>query len=168
LFIVDRQDLDYQTMNEYDKFEKGAANATKDTKELEKKLSSAKTEDKIAITTIQKLNCFIDKFKNHIAFNKKIVLVFDECHRSQFGEFHRNIVKYFKNYYIFGFTGTPIFTINSNTSNSVNLKTTQQAFGDRLHSYTIIDAIKDGNVLPFRVEYINTMKVNQSIEDMKI
>jgi type I restriction enzyme R subunit len=168
LFIVDRQDLDYQTMKEYDKFEKGAANATKDTKELEMKLSSIETNDKIAITTIQKLNVFISKNPTHPTYSKKIVLIFDECHRSQFGEFHKHITKYFKNYFIFGFTGTPIFTKNSNKFNAVDLQTTEQAFGQKLHSYTIIDAIQDDNVLPFKVEYVNTMKANKDIEDMKI
>jgi type I restriction enzyme R subunit len=168
LFVVDRQDLDFQTMKEYEKFEKGAANATKNTLELEQKLASEKYEDKIAITTIQKLNIFINKYKNHLAFNKKIVLIFDECHRSQFGEFHRNIVKHFKNYFIFGFTGTPIFKDNRSATNRINLQTTEQAFGECLHKYTIIEAIGDGNVLPFKVEHINTIKKQDNINDYKI
>jgi type I restriction enzyme R subunit len=155
-------------MKEYDKYEKGAANSTKNTKQLEERLSSDKPNDKISITTIQKLNVFISKNFSHTAYDKKIVLIFDECHRSQFGEFHKNITKKFKNYIIFGFTGTPIFVKNSNKMNDVNLQTTEQAFGEMLHSYTIVDAIHDENVLPFRVEYINTLKTNKQIEDAKI
>lgn len=166
IFVVDRQDLDYQTMKEYDKFEKGAADSTNNTKTLENHLVD--TKRKIIITTIQKLNIFIKQHKAHVIYDKKVVLIFDECHRSQFGEFHKNITKYFKKYCIFGFTGTPIFAANSNSSNCIDLKTTEQAFGNKLHSYTIIDAINDGNVLPFRVEYVNTIKQNKNIEDMRV
>ena len=101
---------------------------------------------------------FIGKYKNHEIFSKRIVLIFDECHRSQFGDMHQAITKAFKKYYIFGFTGTPIFAVNAGTGGSPLLRTTEQAFGDKLHTYTIVDAINDGNVLPFRIDYVNTIK----------
>jgi type I restriction enzyme R subunit len=165
--VVDRQDLDYQTMKEYDKFEKGAANATKNTTELAKKIFSIQDNSKIIITTIQKLNNFINqqKEKKDSVFQKKIVFIFDECHRSQFGIYHTNIVKSFKNYYIFGFTGTPIFSDNSSKP---ELLTTEGCFGEKLHTYSIVNAIKDKNVLPFRVEYNNTIKANEEIENKKV
>lgn len=163
LFVVDRKDLDYQTMREYDRFEKGAANSNKSTAILKKQLEDPNC--KIIITTIQKLSVFIDKNPKHEAFNKNTVIIFDECHRSQFGEMHEAIVKNFKKYHIFGFTGTPIFAVNSNASNNPNLKTTEQAFGDKLHTYTIVDAINDDNVLPFKVDYIKTIDLPEDIED---
>ncbi len=163
LFVVDRQDLDYQTMREYDKFEKGAANSNKSTSILEKQLKDPNA--KIIITTIQKLSCFIKKYKVHDIYNKQVVIIFDECHRSQFGQMHTEIVKSFKKYYIFGFTGTPIFAVNSGNGKNPNLKTTEQAFGDQLHCYTIVDAINDKNVLPFRVDYIKTIEAKDDIND---
>lgn len=163
LFVVDRKDLDYQTQKEYDRFEKDAANATKDTKELKRRLETK--ESKILITTIQKLSNFIKKYENSKVFNEEIVFIFDECHRSQFGAMHEAIIKKFKKYYIFGFTGTPIFTENAGKNyttdaenNKLMLKTTQSTFGDCLHSYTILNAIKDKNVLPFKVSYHSTMR----------
>jgi len=166
LFVVDRKDLDYQTMQEYDRFEKGAANSSGSTKELKKNLESP--NKKIAITTIQKLDRFISKNKGHKIFNSHFVLIFDECHRSQFGDMHSRITKSFNKYHLFGFTGTPIFTKNSSSSGKVNLKTTHQAFGEKLHTYTIVNAISDGNVLPFRTEYISTMRKEENIKDKKI
>lgn len=178
LFVVDRQDLDYQTMKEYDKFQKGAANGNKSTTVLEKQLSGytmnpttrkwEKTNPKIIVTTIQKLGCFIKKYKVHEIYNKHIVLIFDECHRSHFGELHQRITKTFKNYHIFGFTGTPIFSQNSGSGKSPLLKTTEQAFGQRLHHYTIVNAINDGNVLPFRIDYINTVKAKKDVKDKQV
>lgn len=165
LFVVDRKDLDYQTMKEYDKFQKGAANGNTSTKILQKQLEDDKT--RIIVTTIQKLSTFISKNKNHPVYQKHVVLIFDECHRSQFGEMHTRIIKNFKKYHIFGFTGTPIFAQNSIGGKNPNLKTTSQAFGERLHTYTIVDAINDDNVLPFRIDYINTMKTKE-IPDKKI
>jgi type I restriction enzyme R subunit len=111
LFVVDRKDLDYQTMKEYDRFEEGAANSNTSTKVLERQLSDSKS--KIIITTIQKLSTFIKKNKEHDIYNRQIVIIFDECHRSQFGDMHKAIVSYFKQYYMFGFTGTPIFALNA-------------------------------------------------------
>ena len=151
LFVVDRKDLDYQTMKEYDRFEKGAANSNTSTKILEKQMSNP--EAKIIITTIQKLDKFISRNKEHEVYQKHIVLIFDECHRSQFGTMHKAITKQFKNYHIFGFTGTPIFSVNSRNGKYADLKTTAQAFGGEpdkdgkkvlaLHTYTIVDAIHD-------------------------
>ena len=167
LFVVDRKDLDYQTMKEYDRFERGAANSNTSTKILEKQLSDS--ESKIIITTIQKLTTFIKKNKEHAIYRKQIVIIFDECHRSQFGDMHKAIIRYFKQYYMFGFTGTPIFALNAGADKqSPNYFTTEQTFGGRLHTYTIVDAINDKNVLPFRVDYIKTMDFDADIDDEKV
>ena len=173
LFVVDRKDLDYQTMKEYDRFEKGAANSNTSTAILAKQLGEHKSH--IIITTIQKLSTFIKKNKDHAVYNKQVVIIFDECHRSQFGDMHKAIAGgfdsegnpksgAFKNYYMFGFTGTPIFSVNANTSRT-GYFTTAQTFGDQLHEYTIVDAINDKNVLPFRVDYIKTMDIDKDIDD---
>ncbi|RPD44038.1 type I restriction endonuclease subunit R [Paracnuella aquatica] len=166
LFVVDRKDLDYQTMKEYDKFEKGAANSNTNTSILKKQLSDPKAS--IIITTIQKLSILIKKERAHAAFSQPIVIIFDECHRSQFGDMHTAITKAFKKYFLFGFTGTPIFAKNASSSNRPDLKTTEQAFGKKLHTYTIVDAINDKNVLPFRIDYIRTMKEQENIKDQKV
>ena len=166
LFVVDRKDLDYQTIKEYDRFEKGAANGNKSTAVLQRQLEDSNS--RIIVTTIQKLDVFITKNKTHPIYNKHVVLVFDECHRSQFGQMHTNIIKHFKNYHIFGFTGTPIFAINAGTGGNPELRTTEQAFGAKLHTYTIVDAINDGNVLPFRIDYINTIKQKDSGKDKQV
>lgn len=166
LFVVDRKDLDYQTMKEYDRFEKGAANSNTSTSILQKQLESDDT--RIIITTIQKLGVFISKNKGHDVFKKHVVIIFDECHRSQFGEMHTAIVKNFKHYHIFGFTGTPIFSVNASSGGNINLKTTPQAFGEKLHTYTIVDAINDGNVLPFRIDYVNTVKEKEGVKDTQV
>lgn len=173
LFVVDRQDLDYQTMREYDKFQKGAANGNTSTAILKRQLENRNEkggvqEYKIIVTTIQKLGCFIKQNKTHEIYNKHIVLIFDECHRSHFGELHQRITKTFKNYHIFGFTGTPIFPQNSGSGKMPTLKTTGQAFGDKLHHYTIVNAINDGNVLPFRIDYINTIKAKKGGSDKQV
>ena len=166
LFVVDRKDLDYQTMREYDRFEKGAANSNTSTRVLQKQLED--NDSKIIITTIQKLGTFIKKNPKHEAFQKHMVLIFDECHRSQFGEMHTHIIKNFKKYHLFGFTGTPIFAANASAGGKADLKTTEQAFGQQLHTYTIINAINDGNVLPFRIDYIQTIQEKDQIQDRKI
>lgn len=166
LFVVDRKDLDYQTMKEYDRFEKGAANSNVSTAVLKRQLED--DESKIIITTIQKLSTFVKKNIGHAVFDKQIVIIFDECHRSQFGDMHKAITKYFKKYYLFGFTGTPIFAVNAGASKNPNLRTTEQAFGDKLHTYTIVDAINDKNVLPFRVDYIKTMDKEPDIDDKDV
>ena len=169
LFVVDRKDLDSQTQKEYDRFSKGSANGNTSTKILKAQLEDKyENKSKIIITTIQKLGHFIKQNKNHEVFKKNIVLIFDECHRSQFGELHLAITKTFKNYFMFGFTGTPIFPKNSNGSSKTLFKTTEQTFGDKLHTYTIVNAINDGNVLPFRIDYINTIKEKENIQDKKV
>ncbi len=166
LFVVDRKDLDYQTMKEYEKFEKWAANSNTSTAKLQKQLENPKA--KIIITTIQKLDTFIKKNKWHSIFDGEIVLIFDECHRSQFGDMHKSITEAFKKYYLFGFTWTPIFAINSSSWKHLDLKTTKQAFWEKLHTYTIVDAIADKNVLPFKLDYISTFKKQENIEDKSI
>jgi type I restriction enzyme R subunit len=166
LFIVDRKDLDYQTMREYDRFEKGAANSNTSTRVLQRQLENPTT--RIIITTIQKLDVFIGKNKSHPVFKQHLVLIFDECHRSQFGDMHQKIIKTFKNYHIFGFTGTPIFAVNASIGGNPQMRTTTQAFGDKLHTYTIVDAINDGNVLPFRIDYVNTMRIADGINDKQV
>ena len=164
LFVVDRKDLDYQTMKEYDRFEKGAANSNTSTAILQRQLEDSKSH--IIITTIQKLSTFIKKNKYHDVYDKRVVIIFDECHRSQFGDMHAAIVSHFKKYYMFGFTGTPIFPVNAGTAvRNPKYATTEQTFGDQLHTYTIVDAINDKNVLPFRVDYIKTMDIDADIDD---
>lgn len=161
LFVVDRKDLDYQTMREYDRFQKGAATGSKSTKELQSRLNSTDKNHKIIITTIQKLSRFITQAeKDHTIFNEHIVMIFDECHRSQFGQMQKDITKAFKKLYLFGFTGTPIFA-----ANALGYETTQRVFGECLHRYTIIHAIRDHNVLPFRVDYHTTTKDITQITD---
>lgn len=166
LFVVDRKDLDYQTMKEYDRFEKGAANSNTSTAVLKRQLEDDGV--KIIITTIQKLATFIKKNAGHGVFDKRVVIIFDECHRSQFGDMHLAITRYFKKYHLFGFTGTPIFAANAGVSKKPTLRTTAQAFGDQLHAYTIVDAINDKNVLPFRVDYIKTMDMDEDIDDKEV
>ncbi|MGI6568039.1 MAG: type I restriction endonuclease subunit R [Erysipelotrichaceae bacterium] len=166
LFVVDRKDLDYQTMKEYDRFEKGAANGNRNTKILQKQLED--NESRIIVTTIQKLSEFVKRNATHPAFQKHLVLIFDECHRSQFGDMHKLIVKNFKNYHLFGFTGTPIFAKNATNKSNPDFCTTEQAFGDKLHTYTIVDAINDGNVLPFRIDYVNTVKKKENMTDKEV
>jgi len=173
LFVVDRKDLDYQTMKEYDRFEKGAANGNTSTKVLQRQLEDRDEkgnphEYKIIVTTIQKLDMFIRKNKQHDIYKKHVVLIFDECHRSQFGDMHMAIIKAFKNYHIFGFTGTPIFAANAGSNGNPMLRTTEQAFGEKLHTYTIVDAINDRNVLPFRIDFINTIKMPDYLDDKKV
>ncbi|HEX7355743.1 MAG TPA: type I restriction endonuclease subunit R [Mycobacteriales bacterium] len=166
LFVVDRKDLDYQTMREYDRFERGAASSNASTRILTQQLEDPAA--RIIITTIQKLVRFIGQNKGHPVFGKHVVLIFDECHRSQFGDMHRAVTTSFRNYHLFGFTGTPIFADNAGTGGSPLLRTTEQAFGDKLHMYTIVDAIGDKNVLPFRVDYVNTVKLPDHLTDKQV
>lgn len=184
LFVVDRKDLDYQTMREYDRFQKGAANSNTSTSVLKKQLEDPSAT--IIITTIQKLATFINSpaNKNHAIFSGHVVIVFDECHRSQFGDMHQAITKTFKRYNLFGFTGTPIFAVNSGTGGNPQLRTTPQAFGcywhgdpqncpperhaTAAHTYTIVDAINDKNVLPFRIDYVNTVKMPPGVTDKQV
>lgn len=154
-FVVDRKDLDDQTMKEYKRFQPDSVNGSKDTKELKKSIE--KDDNRIVVTTIQKLNEFVKKNPNHPIYDKHCVLIFDECHRSQFGDAQKNIRKSFKKYYQFGFTGTPIFA-----ENSLKGDTTSGTFGAQLHCYVITDAIRDGKVLKFKVDYNNiTLKFKE-------
>src|SRR5690606_19307077 len=155
VFCVDRTDLDYQTSKEFNEFSPGSVDSTENTKVLVKQFADNNT--KLIVTTIQKLNTAISKEKHTKVMddlaNKKVVFIFDECHRSQFGDTHKRIVKFFKNHQMFGFTGTPILAENATSKNGVKQLTTD-LFGDRLHEYVITDAINDGNVLPFSIEYV--------------
>lgn len=155
MFVVDRHDLDTQTQSEYEAFEPGAVDSTDNTDELVKRLQS---NSKIIITTIQKLNSAVSKtwYSNKIESvrHSRIVMIFDECHRSHFGDSHKKIMKFFDNARIFGFTGTPIFT-----ENAVDGHTTKEIFGNCLHKYLIKDAIADENVLGFLVEYYHGNEV---------
>lgn len=166
LFVVDRKDLDYQTMREYDRFQKGAANSNTSTAVLKKQLEDPSAT--IIITTVQKLSTFVAANKGHSIYDGHIVIIFDECHRSQFGEMHTAITKAFKRYNLFGFTGTPIFSVNAGSGGNPQLRTTEQAFGDKLHTYTIVDAINDKNVLPFRIDYVNTIKLPDGVVDEQV
>lgn len=166
LFVVDRKDLDYQTMREYERFEKGAANSNASTAVLQRQLESPNA--RIIITTIQKLSRFVAKNRKHPVYGQHMVVIFDECHRSQFGDMHADITRVFKRYHLFGFTGTPIFAANAGKSGDPRRRTTEQTFGDKLHTYTIVDAINDKNVLPFRIDYINTVKAAPKIRDKQV
>ncbi len=165
VFVVDRKDLDYQTMKEYDRFKEGCANSNSSTKILEQQLNDP--DSKIIITTIQKLSTFVKKNVDSDVYDKHVVFIFDECHRSQFGDMHKSIIKKFNKYYIFGFTGTPIFPENARTIAGIS-ETTEQVFGDRLHTYTIVNAIADKNVLPFRYEYIGRVDIKDDVRDEKV
>ncbi|MCL4213870.1 MAG: type I restriction endonuclease subunit R [Gemmatimonadales bacterium] len=166
LFVVDRKDLDYQTMREYERFEKGAADSNTSTAVLQRQLEDP--DARIIITTIQKLSRFVAQNRSHPVYDSHIVIIFDECHRSQFGEMHTEITRAFRRYHLFGFTGTPIFADNAGTAGAPQLRTTEQAFGDRLHTYTIVDAINDKNVLPFRIDYISTIRTAPGIRDKQV
>lgn len=168
VFVVDRKDLDYQTTKEFNSFSKGSIDGTDNTKALVKQFSD---DTKIIVTTIQKLNTAISK-KNYLAKMEKmkeerIVFIFDECHRSQFGETHNRIKAFFNNFQMFGFTGTPIFADNA-VKNELGKRTTKELFGDCLHKYVITDAIKDENVLKFAVEYVGKYKQKESATEIDI
>lgn len=182
LFVVDRKDLDYQTMREYDRFEQGAANGNTSTAVLKKQLEDPNA--RIIVTTIQKLANFIGANRGHSIYDGHVVIIFDECHRSQFGDMHRAVTKAFKRYNLFGFTGTPIFTANAGSAGAPDLRTTVQAFGCYLHgdpttcpadghqmaihTYSIVDAITDKNVLPFRIDYVNTISLPEGTTDKQV
>ncbi|MCA0132607.1 type I restriction endonuclease subunit R [Winogradskyella alexanderae] len=154
LFVVDRKDLDYQTMKEFNSFKKDSVDVTNNTNNLVKQLTD---ESKLVLTTIQKLNNAISKerYEKRLSAlkDKRIVIIFDECHRSQFGETHQRITDYFTNSQLFGFTGTPIFADNA-SKNDLGKRTTKDLFGECLHKYVITDAIADQNVLKFGIEYV--------------
>ncbi|MDU5608528.1 MAG: type I restriction endonuclease subunit R, partial [Actinomyces sp.] len=163
LFVVDRKDLDHQTIREYNAFAEGTVSANQSTRQLAKQINDTSTP--IIVTTIQKLATFVKSHRGHAIYSGHVVLVFDECHRSQFGDMHTDITRAFRNYHLFGFTGTPIFAENASSSGKANLRTTEQAFGDQLHSYTIVDAIRDNTVLPFRVDYLNSFRVRDGVDN---
>ena len=163
LFVVDRKDLDHQTIREYNAYAEGTVSANQSTRQLAQQIDDQSVP--IIVTTIQKLATFVKSHHGHAIYSGHVVLVFDECHRSQFGDMHTDITRAFRNYHLFGFTGTPIFAENASSSGKANLRTTQQAFGDQLHSYTIVDAIRDKTVLPFRVDYLNSFRVRDSIDN---
>lgn len=170
VFVVDRKDLDYQTTKEFNSFSKGSIDGTDNTKALVKQFTD---DTKLIVTTIQKLNTAISKNQYLNQMNKlkdeKIVFVFDECHRSQFGETHNRIKAFFNNIQMFGFTGTPIFADNA-VKNELGRRTTTELFGDCLHKYVITDAIKDENVLKFSVEYVGRYKQKEggSVVDIEV
>ncbi len=158
VFIVDRKDLDYQTTREFNKFQEGSVNATINTLTLARQLESDSVEDRIIVTTIQKYASYIKgKRLNRDVMGKRYAFVFDECHRSQCGTMHKLIEDKFKNSIMFGFTGTPIFTENAQSSGDPTRRTTEQLFGSLLHRYTVSNAIDDKNVLPFRFDFIGTI-----------
>ncbi|MEZ5473341.1 MAG: type I restriction endonuclease subunit R [Marinicella sp.] len=168
VFVVDRKDLDYQTSKEFNNFSKGSIDATEDTGTLVYQLAD---DTRLIVTTIQKLNNAISKTKflnqlNHLQ-DQKLVFIFDECHRSQFGATHGKIKEFFHSSQMFGFTGTPIFEENA-LANDLGKRTTGMLFGKCLHKYVITDAIRDENVLKFSIEYINTFKQKAHIDDVKV
>jgi len=168
VFVVDRKDLDYQTIREFDSFKKGCVDATDNTRQLVQQFSD---DTKLIVTTIQKLNTAISKKwyleKMEPLKDERIVFIFDECHRTQFGETHKRIREFFKNIQLFGFTGTPIFTENA-VKNEFGKRTTKELFGECLHKYVITDAIKDENVLKFSVEYVGRYKKKESATEIDI
>ncbi len=168
VFVVDRKDLDYQTTKEFNSFSKGSIDGTNNTLSLVKQMAD---ETKLIVTTIQKLNTAISKKKylNEMERlqDKRLVFIFDECHRSQFGKTHDDIKNFFKSSQLFGFTGTPIFEENAG-KNEYGKRTTKTLFEDCLHKYVITNAIKDQNVLKFSIEYISTFKKKDHIEDIEI
>ncbi len=168
VFVVDRKDLDYQTNKEFNSFSKGSVDGTDNTRQLVKQF---RDDTKLIVTTIQKLNTAISKkhFLERMAKveNERIVFIFDECHRSQFGETHQRITSFFKNIQMFGFTGTPIFADNA-VKNALGKRTTKELFGECLHKYVITDAIRDENVLKFSVEYVGKYKNKNSSTEIDI
>lgn len=168
VFVVDRKDLDYQTAKEFNSFNKGSIDGTDDTKMLVKQFSD---DTPLIVTTIQKLNSAIvkKKYSNKMAQlqDKKIIFIFDECHRSQFGETHKRIREFFSNTQMFGFTGTPIFAENA-IKNELGKRTTKELFDECLHKYVITDAIRDENVLKFAVEYVGRYKYKDSQNNLDI
>ena len=159
-FVVDRKDLDYQTMKEYQRFSPDSVNGSESTAGLKRNIE--KDDNKIIVTTIQKLNNLMKSEDKLPIYDKQVVFIFDECHRSQFGEAQKNLTRKFKKYYQFGFTGTPIFP-----SNALGAETTASVFGVELHSYIITDAIRDEKVLKFKVDYNDVRPQFKSIETEK-
>ncbi|RIV16880.1 type I restriction endonuclease subunit R [Mycoplasmopsis gallopavonis] len=166
IFVVDRKDLDHQTVEEFKKFGDHAIEPTKNAYDLEKALKSTE-KDKTIVTTIQKMNIILRNNENLDIFKKRVIFIFDECHRSQFGEMNAKIREKFEKHILFGFTGTPIF-VDEKDSVATKLKSTEFVFGEKLHSYNIIDAIKDGNVLRFHIIKKSTFSVDENTPDIKV
>jgi type I restriction enzyme, R subunit len=168
VFVVDRKDLDFQTIKEFNSFSEGSVDATNDTKKLVTQFSD---DTPLIVTTLQKLNTAISKDKYLSSMSdlqdERMVFIFDECHRSQFGDTHNRIKDFFANVQMFGFTGTPIFAKNA-SKNALGKRTTKDLFGEQLHSYVITDAIRDENVLKFSIEYIRTVKKKEGIVDIEV
>ena len=164
VFVVDRKDLDYQTIREFNSFQPDSVDATPNTKTLVQHFNEPNTP--LIVTTLQKLNTAIQNPRYLDAMqglkNQRMVFIFDECHRSQFGDTHKRITEFFENVQLFGFTGTPIFAVNA-TKNALGKRTTKDLFDKCLHKYIITDAIRDENVLRFLVEYIRTFKTKDDI-----
>lgn len=160
-FVVDRKDLDYQTMKEYQRFSPDSVNGSESTAGLKRNIE--KDDNKIIVTTIQKLNNLMKSESDLPVYQKQVVFIFDECHRSQFGEAQKNLKKRFKRYYQFGFTGTPIFP-----ENALGAETTASVFGRELHSYVITDAIRDEKVLKFKVDYNDVRPRFKNLETEKM
>jgi len=175
IFVVDRKDLDSQTVTEYQKYDPDCVTATINTRALQQQLENSNT--RMVVTTIQKFSRFVKARAQHPIYAAHVVIIFDECHRSQFGEMHKDIVARFRRYQIFGFTGTPIFLENARknskrpekiTEKRQNIRTTEELFGARLHLYTIINAIDDHNVLPFKIDYVKTIQVAEEIANIDV
>lgn len=169
VFVVDRKDLDYQTIKEFNSFSEGSVDGTNNTRQLVKQFGDKDT--KLIVTTLQKLNTAISKERHAKTMetlqDKRMVFIFDECHRSQFGETHQRIKDYFPRVQMFGFTGTPIFADNA-AINTLGKRTTKDLFGECLHKYVITDAIRDENVLKFSIEYIRTVKQKEGVADIEV
>lgn len=169
VFVVDRNDLDTQTIKEFNTFKKDSVDPTENTSNLVKQFNDP--DNKLIVTTIQKLNNAVSRDRHALKMekhrDKKIVFIFDECHRSQFGETHKRITEYFTNYQMFGFTGTPIFADNA-SGNGFGKRTTKDLFGECLHKYVITDAIRDENVLKFSVEYVGRYRAKDSVNEIDI
>ncbi|MCL2489961.1 MAG: type I restriction endonuclease subunit R, partial [Propionibacteriaceae bacterium] len=166
LFVVDRQDLDVKTMRDFNQYQKDAVSGTTSTRQLTERLNDPKA--RIVVTTIQKLSIFIKQNPTHPVYAQHVAIIFDECHRSQFGGMHQAITKAFKNYHLFGFTGTPIFARNAGVGRDPQFRTTEQAFGRQLHSYTIVDAVRDKTVLPFKIDYMRTAREADWVADEQV
>ena len=170
IFLVDRKDLDSQTTEEFNKFEAGSVDVTDRTDILVRQMKDKNRQ--LIVTTMQKMANAVKRPQYEKVMDayrdEKVVFIIDECHRSQFGDMHKAIAKAFKNYHLFGFTGTPIFAVNAGAGKNPDLRTTQQAFGDKLHTYTIVDAINDGNVLPFRIDYVGAAREKEDIKDAQV
>ena len=168
VFVVDRKDLDYQTIKEFNSFSEGSVDATNNTNKLVQQFGD---DTRLIVTTLQKLNTAISKnrYANQMIElqDKRMVFIFDECHRSQFGETHNRIKSYFARVQMFGFTGTPIFAENAST-NEYGRRTTKDLFNECLHKYVITDAIRDENVLKFSVEYIRTVRQRDRVRDIEV